>query len=322
MISESASSFGERIAFSIDEWRGAPSAETRNCKDERMGKKVLKTLALIALLTVTGMFLIAPVMAQDTEWRIDSEHSTARLFLASSKNPDAGNNVGVARTSGVIDHEAGDPSRSDFDFTIYPADKTADKSGNNPDYTVIRFKSTHVVPVNQETFRVTGDLTLSYVERSVTADPNEAYSGPLYGPPVHHSVTQEAVFEFHKVSPARTQKATDNKAEWLASSTTIGEDFPQLLNVVSSTNWPTFVADERCVVPSVGEDFSGPSCTGETVERIARADLRCEVPSIGEDYSGQICTETSPVQVANEVQMQLDLHLTKTAPATAAIPGQ
>ena len=86
----------------------------------------------MALLTVTGMFLIAPVVAQDTVWRIDSEHSTTRLFLASSKNPHAGDNVGVARTSGVIDHQAGDPSRSDFDFTIYPADKTADETGNNP----------------------------------------------------------------------------------------------------------------------------------------------------------------------------------------------
>jgi hypothetical protein len=306
----------------MDELRGACLAETRNCKDERMGRKVLKTLAWVAWLTVTGIFLIAPVMAQDTVWRIDSEHSTARLFLASSKNPDAGDNIGVARTSGVIDHEAGDPSRSDFDFTIYPADKTADESGKNPDYTVIRFKSTHVVPVNEETFRVTGHLTLSYVERSMTADPSEAYSGPLYGPPVHQSVTQEAVFEFHEVSPAGTQKATDNKAEWLASSTTIGEDFPQLFKVVSTTNWPTFVADERCMVPSIGEDFSGPSCTGETVERIARAGVRCEVPSIGEDYAGEICTATSPVRVANEVQMQLDLHLTKTAPAMAASSGQ
>ena len=240
----------------MDELRGACLAETRNCKDERMGRKVLKTLAWVAWLTVTGIFLIAPVMAQDTVWRIDSEHSTARLFLASSKNPEAEDNVGVARTSGVIDHEAGDPSRSDFDFTIYPADKTADESGKNPDYTVIRFKSTHVVPVNEETFRVTGHLTLSYVERSMTADPSEAYSGPLYGPPVHQSVTQEAVFEFHEVSPAGTEKATDDIAEWLASSTTIGEDFPQLLNVVSTTNWPTFVADERCVVPSIGEEHT------------------------------------------------------------------
>jgi hypothetical protein len=286
-----------------------------------MGKQMLRKSGLAVLLVMVGMMAALPAVAQNTLWRIDSAHSTARLFLASSKNPAAADNVGVARTTGVIEYEAGNPSRSDFDFTIYPADKTAEESGNNPDYTVIRFKSTHVVPVNEETFRVTGNLTLSYVERSVTADPNEAYSGPLYGPPVHHSVNQEAVFEFHQVSSAGTQKAT-NKAEWLASSTTVGEDFPQLLNVVSTTSWPTFVVDERCVVLSVGQDFSGPSCTGETVERIARAEVQCEVPSVGQDFSGQICTGTSPVQVANEVQIELDLHLTETAPAMAAVPGQ
>ena len=148
-----------------------------------MGKQMLRKSVLGMLLVMGGMMVALPAVAQNTLWRIDSEHSTARLFLASSKNPDAGDNVGVARTRGVIDHEVGDPSRSDFDFTIYPADKPADESGKNPDYTVIRFKSTRVVPVNEETFRVTGDLTLSYVERSVTADPSEAYSGPSFRDP-------------------------------------------------------------------------------------------------------------------------------------------
>jgi hypothetical protein len=267
--------------------------ETPNRNDERMGKQMLRKSVLVVLLVMGGMMVALPAVAQDTLWRIDSAHSTARLFLASSKNPGAADNVGVARTSGVIDQEGGDFTRSDFDFTIYPADKNADQSGNNPDYTVISFKSTHVAHVNQETFRVTGDLTLSYVEPSVAIDPGGVYTGPLYGPPVHYSVTREAVFEFHKVSPAGTQKATDNKAEWLGSSTTIGEEFPQLLHVVSTTNWPVFIADERCVVPSVGEDFA----------------------------SG-ICTKTSPTLVANEVQMQLDLYLAKTTPAMPAISGQ
>jgi len=137
---------------------------------------------------------------------------------------------------------------------------------------------------------------------------------------VHRSVTHEAVFEFHKVSPAGTQEATDNRAEWLGSSKTIGEVFPQPLDVVSTTNWPSFTADEQCVAPSAGEDFSGLSCTGETVDRTARADV--QVTSVGEDFAGEVYTETSPVQVANEVQMQLDLHLTRTALAMAAISGQ
>jgi len=285
---------------------------------------MFKKLAFGALLAISGMICVVPVVAQITVWRIDSEHSTARLFLASSRNPDAGVNVAVARASGAIDQNVADSTSSNFDFTIYPADKTENQSATNPDYTVISFKSTRVVPVNEETLRVSGPLTLTYVERSVTLIPGEAYAGPVYGPVVHHSVTQQAVFEFHSVSPSGVQKVKEGNAEWLASSTTKGEDFPQLLNVVSSTDWPTFVADEKCTTPSsFGEDYSGATCTGQTVERMARVDVQCVAPAlVGEDYAGEVCTETSPVQVANEVQMQLDLHLTRTAPAMTARSGQ
>lgn len=285
---------------------------------------MFKKLALVALLVISGMVSVVPVAAQNTVWRIDSEHSTARLFLASSKNPDAGVNVGVARTSGVIDQNAGDSSTSNFDFTIYPADRTEEQSAKDPDYTVITFKSTRVVPVNEETFRVSGPLMLTYVERSVTIVSSEAYSGPVYGPAVHYSVTQEAVFEFHQVSPSGVEKAKENDAEWSASSTTNAEDFPQLPNVVFNTNWPTFVADEKCTTPSnPGEDYSGATCMGQTVERAARTDVQCQIPAlIGDDYAGEVCTQTSPVQVANEVQMQLELHLTRTPSAMAVVTGQ
>ncbi len=283
---------------------------------------MLNKVAVAVFLFISAMVFVSPVVAQRTAWQIDSEHSTARLFLASSKNPDAGDNVGVARTSGLIE-QAGDPTVSDFDFTIYPADKTIDRSGNNPGYTVITFKSTHVVPVSEKSFRVTGQLTLSYVERFATTAPSEDYSGAVHGAVVHRSVTREAVFEFQQASAAGIQKAKGNTAEWLGSSTTIGEDFPQLLNVVSSTNWPTFVADEKCTTPSyVGEDYSGATCTGETIQRSARADAQCAVPSVGEDFADAMCAETSPVQVANEVQIKLDLHLNTTALAMAAISGQ
>jgi hypothetical protein len=322
-----------RIAFSQMQmkagavgWLGDGASEGK-----RMGKQMFKKLALVALLVISGMICIVPVAAQSAVWRIDSEHSTARLFLASSKNPGAGENIGVARASGVIDQNAGSSTIPNFDFTIYPADKTPteDQSVKDPasdlDYTVISFKSTRVVPVDEETFRVTGNLTLNYVERLATYDPSEAYAGPVYGPAVHHSVTQEAVFDFHRVSPYSIQKAKESNAEWFASSTNKGEDFPQLLNVVSGTNWPTFVADEKCTTPSnVGEDYSGATCTGETVERTARADVRCMMPStVGEDFAGEVCTETSPVQlVANEVRMQLDLQLTRTDSAVSASSGQ
>jgi len=295
---------------------------------------MFKKFAFVALLAISAMICARPVVAQSSTWRIDSEHSTARLFLASSNNPDSGVNVGVARTIGVIDQgvieqNAGNSTVPSFDFTIYPADKTAPpdpskhEQSSDPDYTVISFKSTDVVPVDNGTFRVRGDMTLTYVQRVATYDPTEAYAGAVYGPAVTYSVTEPADFEFQRVSPSALQKANEDKAEWLATSTTVGEMFPQLMNAVSTTNWPTFVADEKCVAPSnVGEDFSGPACTGTTIEVAARADVRCEVPSVGEGFAGEVCTETSPVQVANEVRMQLDLHLTRTDSAASASSGQ
>jgi polyisoprenoid-binding protein YceI len=314
---------------------------------------MFKISVLVALVVLSGFIFVVPTPAQNTIWRIDSEHSTGRLFLASSSNPDATVNVGVARTNGLVTRNADDSAMPDFDFTIYPADKTAslersqqerqtEEPGDDPDYTVISFKSTRVVRVDKETFRVTGNLTLTYVQRLATFEPSEAYSGPVYGPAIIHSVRQEAVFEFRQVDPSGAQAAKKGNAEWHAVSKISGENFPELLEAVSATNWPTFVADEHCVMPStVGEDYSGSTCTGETVAPAPRKDLHCEIPTtVGEDYAGGVCTQTSspvvttdtaenrlrssePNQlVANAVKIELDLHLTSANVAPERTSGE
>jgi polyisoprenoid-binding protein YceI len=186
-------------------------------------QEMFKISALVVLLVLSSFIFVVPAPAQNAIWHIDSEHSTGRLFLASSRNPDATVNVGVARANGMVAY-TDDSTMHEFDFTIYPADKTAslerfqqeqnnDKPGNQPDYTVISFKSTRVVRVDKETFRVTGNLTLTYVERLVTLDPSEAYAGPVYGPAITHSVRQEAVFEFRQVDPSGAQAAKKGNAE-------------------------------------------------------------------------------------------------------------
>ena len=305
--------------------------------------------AWVVLLVLGSVIFVEPCLAENTVWRIDSEHSTARLFLASSKNPDDTVNVAVARANGLVNRSADDSATPDFDFTIYPADKTAslecfeqdqnnDKPGNRPDYTLIRFKSTSVVRVDNKTFRVTGNLTLRYVVRPVTYDPTEACSGPVYGSPITHSVRQASVFTFRQVNPSVAWAANSGDAEWSAFSTITADHFPRLLDAVSTTDWPAFVADQHCVMPSAigGEDFSRPTCTGESIERTARKDLHCEMPeNVGEDFDGEVCSQTSfpllitdpaeiawearhprnrePNQlVANEVQIQLDLKLIRT----------
>jgi polyisoprenoid-binding protein YceI len=309
--------------------------------------------ALVALVVLSSLIFVSPGLAQNAVWRIDSEHSTGRLFLASSSNLEATVNVGVARMNGLVTRNAGDSAMPDFDFTIYPADKTASRDllqqeqnnkeqGRDPDYTVINFKSTHVVRVDTEAFRVTGDLTLTYVESVATLDPSEAYSGPVYEPAITHSVRQEAVFEFRQVDPSGAQAEKKGNAEWFAVSTISGENFPELFEAVSTTNWPTFIADEHCVTTStIGEDYSGPACSGETVEPAPRKDLHCEMPTtVGQDYAGEVCTQASshvvttdvgenrlrssePSQlIANAVKIELDLHLISTNVAPGRRLGQ
>jgi hypothetical protein len=272
--------------------------------------------ALIGLVVLGGLISVTATLAQDGAWRIDSQHSTARLFLAVCRNPEASVDVGVARASGVILGSGGDSAPANFNFTIYPADKAGsldysepEGNGNGPGYTVIHFRSKRVVPIGKEAFRVTGDLTLTYVQPFATYDPNKAYAGPVYGPAVTDSVTQPAVFEFHRVTRSSRWRSTVNNAEWSASSTVNGEDFPAVLNAVSSTNWPTFVADVRCETPSVGEDFAGEVCT-ETAPTNSDRQVRRQA------RGGQAQL------VRSEVKLQLDLQLTRVdSPASPVSVG-
>src|SRR6202140_370781 len=317
---------------------------------------MLKRGSGTAIVVLVGIISAMPVAAQNNTWGIDSEHSTARLFLASSKTPDAVVNVEIARLSGVVDDIGGDPKTSAFDFTIYPADETTvptsseETRGDLPDadaYTVISFKSKRVVPTGGANFRVTGDLTLTYIERSPTYDATEAYAGPVYGPPVMHSETREAVFAFQRMSAPTSQTLNERAAELSGSSAITAEDFPELVSAVSATDWPALVADEQCVMPlDIGEDFSGPRCSGEAVEPTPRTDVHCRMRTKGgEAFAGEVCTET-PLQigtsegaesqaekpkhgrgaqnnlVANELKIQLDLQLTRTVPIVSEARGE
>lgn len=258
----------------------------------------------IKALRFVGTGLIAvlaglPAAAQNAKIKMDSENSTARLIVTSSSNPNKSINVGVARLNGHVRWNTNDPAKSAFDFTVYPADQSqpGQEVGKTASYAVISFKSKRVEPVGYNAVRVTGELTVSDVERVATYDPSEGYSGPTYGPAVVHSAKREVVFYFQ---PANAVDASNQETpgSWVASSTVIGEDFPELLSAVSSADWPVYVKDEQCVMPeTIGEDFSGPACTGETVDTQARTDIQCAMPStIGEDFAGETCTGT-PLQL-------------------------
>jgi len=293
---------------------------------------------------VVGVFLsvvlaavVSPVLAcaTDTVWSLDSKTSTASFFLGSAQNPDSVN-VGVARVVGEVKLETNDLNSLVFDLSIYPADKDwgsgLTSEGNLPDdyvpdtsdHTLLTFKSRRVWKAADGTLKVTGDFTLTRVERSVTADPTEAYAGPVYGDPVIQTVTKEVTLAFAKLSTEITSgsvapgiRQKQSALELSASTRVAHEDFKGLSDAMIETNWPSVVNNENCQVPSAGEDFHGAICTG-TVIAARRAD-NCHAPAtVGEDYSGLICTPPA----GDQTTIVLNLKLTNANVGQSAEPFQ
>lgn len=287
-----------------------------------------------------------PLLAQEARVDVDSEHSTARLVLSSSETPAVRANVGVARVSGVVIGTTGLSDPSQFDLTIFPATAPDPRSGGSADSrsnvqnTVVAFKS-RSVREDGTNLEVTGELTVTYVERIGTYDPSESYSGPMYGRPIRHFEKGEATFEFRQIRQGGAPTQSASGAEWSASALIEGASFPGLLRAVEITSWPVLVEDEHCEMPSTAsEDYSGPKCAGTVVGVTARTDVHCEMPpTTGEDFSGEICTgtplrtyptDTEHIRLANEstgrlaqpitneVTIDLDLRLTTASRHGAA----
>jgi polyisoprenoid-binding protein YceI len=272
-------------------------------------------------------FVSSLAFAGDT-WTLDSSTSNARLFQGSKANPDSVN-TGVARVTGKVNLDTNDPDNSVFDLSIYPADEDwghalspegALPTGYVPDttdQTLLTFKSTRTLKTGNGKFEVIGDLTLTRVERTVTAAPTEAYAGPVYGDPVIHADTREIKFQFSTLSAALlpgplTPATLQNKgAQEIVGAARVGhEDFPELLGAIQETNWPSVVQNKDCHTPStVGEDYRGAHCAGTLIAETS--DDNCHMPaSLGEDYSGPLCTPAT----GNQTTIVLDLKLLHAMP--------
>ena len=217
-------------------------------------------------------------------WQVDARHSDAQLVTDATTN--YGKNkinftLGNTRVSGRVKLDNNEPSKSAFDFTMYPANSAAPAIGedgkvrsqwlvNMANHTLVCFHSKGFVRTADGRLRTTGDLVLTRVDRNVEFGSGEAYAGPVYGPPMIHRLTRQATFVFDVPAAGATgQKSSSNDAELQISGSTnvIAEDFPQLVKAVLSTNWPPVVQDENCQPSSsVGEDFSGGHCTGSFLD--------------------------------------------------------
>jgi hypothetical protein len=220
-------------------------------------------------------------------------------FPSAQANPNSFN-VGVVQVNGKIHLVAGNLAASLADFTLASAD-TGTLQTN------IAFKSTRTVVENDEV-DVIGDLTLTILERCATYNPTEDYAGPVYGERVAHDVTRPVVFVFPKAKLAE-QNA---KAEVSGTALIGRESFPELLRAIYAVNWPPLVEDERCQMPTgVGEDYTGPSCTGTVVETHNAASV---LASVGEDYRG---SETAS-PAGNQLKIVLNLQLTRESSVATA----
>lgn len=233
-----------------------------------------KPLLRLVLLTLT-MGGLATAHAGET-WRIDPEHSFAHLFLGVDSNA---LEVGVARVSGVMDVDSENPPDPTMSFEIRP------ENGIGAEHATISFASGPTTSSDGKLV-FTGKLTVTRIERSITADPSEAYSGPQYGSPVVYSETRQVKLVF---SDTPLRQAHNGSMELSGSISVNREDFPQFQGALTLDDWPTqLVNDEVCTAPStIGEDFHGFNCTGSVVASVRNAEVPTGVSS-GEGFYGSV----------------------------------
>ena len=277
-----------------------------------MIKRFVHFVLIAAILTLLAV--VSP--AQSANWVIDSDHSHARMSLDVLTNSTSAFDLGVGLVSGAAILDKRDFTKSAFAFSIYSAngrssptnDEGTGSNTSNMDsamYSEISFQSSGGTLRSDGGLEVTGNLTLTHMERPLSSAAGEAYDGLVYGEPIVHSVTREATFIFKIPGTAYSEDQSDARTEVSASANINFEDFPQVLGAARNTSWPAVVEDENCQTPStIGEDYSGISCSGTLVEAVVPA----EPPAtIGEDYHGlEAVTSPAGNRVAILVHLELE----------------
>ncbi len=289
-----------------------------------------------AAIAVTGILvfgaLLVTVYAKSTPaptsgmFLVDTKHSEVQLITDGTT--DFGRQklnftLGFARVNGTFNVDQANPENSKLDLHMFPANSDApmlDENGklkaewvaNVANHTLICFHSKKVVRTPDGKLQVTGDLVLTRIDRNIDIEPNEAYSGPVYGPPMVHRVVRDATFVFD-LSAASAQKGA---LQAMGSTAIAREGFPELVRAVISTNWPPVVMDENCTNPAGGtEDYRGFRCTGTFMEAqgLPPAPVR-----VGEDYPGP--SDYNAI-VGNQLTLMMNLRLKPGTAAGARMAG-
>jgi polyisoprenoid-binding protein YceI len=286
-------------------------------------------VAVILALAVLGLGVSTKPASMIGSWQVDTRHSDAQLITDGTT--DYGKTktdftLGFGRVYGRLKIDDSDPTKSNVVLAFYPATSTSPviaEDGkflsqwlaNMSNQTLVCFHSKTVQRTADGRLQTTGELAVTRVDRNVDVTAGEAYSGPVYGPPMIHRVSREATFVFDLPADGNGQK--DGRIQVSASTSVGREGFPQLLRTVISTYWPPVVQDEKCQVSDASEAYKGAQCTGTVLETAGLP----EVPggrSVGEDYPGP--PSNFSAVAGNHLTILVHLHL-MAKPSGEAMAG-
>ena len=240
---------------------------------------MLRHVIQLALMSGLASSFATCSWAQRLESRIDSAHSTASLSLVSSQSGISWN-VGIAKVSGTVILDNNNPGEDVLDLNIYPARQEArllnpdgsfrkNSSADLSRYTLMSFHSSSARQNRDGKVAVTGELTVTYVNRETSIVWSDAYSGPDYGEPVAQRWTGEVTFVLRAQRQATTTAHNNGREEISARAIISRKDFPGLRTAWLEAIWPMVVEDEHCEMPPVKpsmRDYSGAVCTGTPIE--------------------------------------------------------
>jgi polyisoprenoid-binding protein YceI len=271
--------------------------------------------ARLALGAVAATLLALPSFAQSAEWRVDSNHSSARISIQ-AQSPDARGPISLgAAASGILRVDGSNPAHSTIELDLYPAG--GETAADDPaETTQLIFRSQKASLTADGKLKLTGTLTVSRVVREVQLEGNEGYSGPVESGRVIYQTTREESLIL--AIPAATRDGQGSAFTEVSTSLNISpEDFPELVNEAFSTNWPAKAQDRNCdTSASSGEDYSGTVCTGTAVE--SRSANRAAA-SFSEDYAGGEPVSAQPPHV---VTVALHLRLAPQGVQVSAKTGR